>query len=66
MWLPSIVFKSTSLIAGRDVLLLYLILLTAKTIIKAIAIMVTATSAVKSKISICNIVRSTISITSLS
>lgn len=44
----------------------YLLVIIAKTIIKVIAIMVTATSAVKSKIIICNIVCSTISITSLS
>ena len=59
-------FKITSLIARRDVILLYLLIIKAKAIIKANAIIDVVIHAVKSNIIICNIVSSIISITSLS
>lgn len=66
MWLPSEWLKITSLIACRDVISFYLLIIIAKATIKAIATMVTATSAEKTKVSICKRVCSTISITFLS
>ena len=59
-------FKITSLIASRDVISLYLLIIIDKTTIKANAIIVVIIHEVKSNIIICNIVCSIISITSLS
>ena len=66
MWLPSKMGKKHISNSEQRCVLLYLLIIIAKATIKAIAIMVTATSAEKTKVSICKRVCSTISITSLS